>query len=110
MDKKEQVKNFLGRLYVPKANKKDFDFLTELVEKSNIRSPTGEDAHRVGLVIGIIQTTGKGNRETYQNHKVEFVDFDTIGSRYAMAYVYDTDGNGRPLRIDIESPKTFLVM
>ena len=106
---REQVNAFLARLYVPKKAMESYKTLKEFLSSVTIRSPTGRDAHKTRFMMVLIETKGKGARETYQSYDVRFVDFDTIGKRYANAYVYDSDGVGKPKRIDLNSPKTFLL-
>lgn len=109
MNVKERLNAFLNRLYIPKRNKDSFEKLKEFIAKVSIRAPNANDAHKSRYTILIIETKGKGTRETFDSWFVRFVDFDTIGEKYALAYIYDSEGNGKPHRIDITSSKNILI-
>lgn len=109
MNIRQRVNEFLARLYVPKSKRVDRDQLQEILDTMTLRAPNINDAHKSRYTILLIETKGKGKRETYQGHSVRFIDFDSVGDKYAIAYVYDAEGNGRPLRLDITSPKNILI-
>lgn len=110
MNVRERLHAFLGRLYVPKQKEESFTGLRNFLENVTIRAPNENDAHKAKYTMLVIDTKGKGKRETFDKWSIKYVDFDSIGKRYALAYIYDSDGHGHPQRIDIQSSKNILII
>ena len=108
MNPKRALRDYLARLYVPKAKSNLFGQLDQYLDIINVRFPTKEDAYKGRCPILVIYTKGKGTRETFEDYRVKYADFDSIGEKYALAYVYDETG-GKPQRLDITSVKTMIV-
>ena len=110
MNVRERLQEYLARLYVPRDKEEEFEKLNSFLKAVDIRAPNKNDAHKSRFTILLIQSKGKGSRETFQSYSVKYVDFDTIGEKYALAYIYDSEGNGSPHRIDITSSKNIIIL
>lgn len=110
MNIRDKLNAFLNRIYVPFAKMETFVSLQQFVNDVRIRSPNKRDAHQNRLNVLLIHTRGKGLRETFESWETKFIDFDNIGEKYALAYVYDDEGNGSPQRIDITSCKNLIIL
>lgn len=108
MTLKKKLENYLKGLYIPVSKNSLFMQLWNYLKEIDIRAPTKEDAYRPNNPMLIIYTKGRGERETFHDYKVMYADFDSIGTRFALAYVHD-DSGGFPKRIDITSLKTTLI-
>lgn len=83
----------------------DFGELLSFVSEVRIRAPTKEDEYRTNRDVLVIVTRGKGERETFEGWLKRKANFDRIGMKYALVYIYNDLGSGYPRRIDIESPR-----
>ena len=109
----KRLSDFLDRIYIPKDKHFLIQSLMGYVTATafHLRQPEkGIDEHRAGLRMLVIETKGKGNRETFHDYKVYLADFDTIGKQYAMVYLYEDESHiGKPVRIDITSIKNTII-
>ena len=109
MNAKKRLRDYLDKIYIPIGKKNLVKQLLFYVDAVDVRLPNCEDAHTTGQSILIIETKGKGTRESFSDFRVEYVDFTTIGEKYALAYVYDASGYGKPCRMDITSIKNLII-
>ena len=109
MNLRERLRNYLDTIYIPKPKKHLAEQLMFYVDEIDIRLPNKNDSHKSKYRVIMIRTKGKGTRESFDDFKIMYVDFDTIGEKYALSYVYDDDGNGYPYRMDITSIKNLII-
>ena len=109
----KRLSDFLDRIYIPKDKHFIVQNLMRYVTATafHLRQPEKDlDEHRAGLRMLIVETKGKGTRETFHDYKVLNADFDTIGKQYALVYVYDDTGEiAKPIRIDTTSIKNTII-
>lgn len=107
---KERLLNYLAKIYVPIGKRSQVENLKGFIDNVNMRMPNKNDSHKSHYIVLTIETKGKGNRETFSDYSIKNVDFDSIGEKYAMAYVYDDYGQGKPIRMNITSIKNILII
>ena len=105
----DKLGNFLNTIYIPYPMRGAVNNLKEYVKDHRLRYPNKSDEGKTRYRLLKIRTRGKGSRETFEHWGVYYVDFNTIGEKYAIAYVYDIDGNGKPCRMDITSIKNLII-
>ena len=108
MNPKRALHEYLARLYVPKNKTALFLQLKEYINAINLRYPQKEDSYKSRCPILLIQSKGKGQRETFEDYRVIYADFDNIGEKYALAYL-STERDGYPKRLDITSVKNLII-
>ena len=110
MTLKERLYDYLDNLYIPVSKRGQVEQLKKLVESVSLRMPNANDAFKSHYTILTIKTKGKGNRRSFDTYGIQYVDFNSIGEKYALAYIYDEDGKGTPIRMDITSIKNILII
>ena len=105
----KRLRDFLNKIYIPYPKRDRIDALMHYVENTRLRYPNKNDECKTGYRLLLIRTRGKGTRETFEEWNISYVDFNTIGEKYALAYIYDMDGNGKPCRMDITSIKNLII-
>ena len=106
---KKTLLDWLDSLYIPKSKKPLILQLKQYLDIVDVRHVSKEDEFKIGLSMLVIQTKGKGTRETFEDFKVYRADFNTIGKQYALVYIYSMSG-GKPLRMDITSMKNLVII
>ena len=101
--------DWLDSLYIPKSKKELLKQLKERLTGHDVRSPDKRDQFKSGVEMLFIHTRGKGRLESFDGFKFLYADFDAIGNKYALVYVYDSTG-GKPLRMDITSIKNLVII
>lgn len=111
MEQKEKVKDFLGKLYVPKERATALRQLRYYLGLVNLRALEGGDKDGKGRPILIIETSGKGERETFMGYHVMTCIVDSIGSTYATAILTDRDnGEVTARRLNVKSAKNSIIV
>lgn len=106
----ERLHDFLNKIYIPKSKLGEVDKLMKYINVASLRMPNKNDAHKARFVVLLIHTKGKGKRQTFDYYDIMYVDFDKIGEKYALSYIYSDDGYGYPYRMDITSIKNVLII
>lgn len=107
---KERLLNYLDNIYIPIGKREKVEELKKFIEPLTLRMPNSNDSHKSRYIVLLIETKGKGERETFAGYSVMYVDFDSIGEKYAIAYIYDDGGNGYVKRMYIKSIKNILII
>ena len=110
MTLKERLLDYLNNLYIPVSKKEQVERLKAFIDSVSLRMPNSRDAFKTHFTILTIRTKGKGNRRSFDTYGIQYVDFNSIGTKYALAYLYDENGEGKPIRMDITSIKNILII
>ena len=96
-------------LTVPRKHAEQFDALKKLNDIIPFRKVATYRSLGIRVPVLVINTTGKGKRETFKGAKILKADFDEIGKLYALAYVYQNENEGgRVLRVNKNSPRVMV--
>ena len=95
-------------LTVPKKHLEQFSMLKELDSLIPFRKVATFASLGLRVNLLVMNTTGKGKRETFKGAKLLEADFTSNGNVYATACAYDTNGTIRVLRINKHSPRVMV--
>ena len=109
MKANQKVINFIDELYIPKSKLMLVQQLLDYLEIVKVRTIDPNDHHSVHMSVLQILTKGKGKRETFDDYRIIKADFDNIGKKYALVYIYSDDMSGHPVRMDITSPRNTII-
>ena len=105
----QNILDFARSLYVPKTKKVAHGELMKFIALHDLHPVSESDAGTIWRKMLIVETKGKGKRETYSTHYVADVDIDSVGKKYAMTYIRIPSGSNKPYRMDITSCKNLLI-
>ena len=112
MSKRQEMREFLDKLYVPKKlddSFKDLELFINAESELVFRSPNQNDSFKSHYTCVNIKTKGDSKWTTFAGWEIAYIDFAHVGKTYAEAYIYNDDGKGYPCRINIDSPKLAII-
>lgn len=83
-----ELNDFIEGLYVPVKYREEIDLLRKLIASQEYRAIEESDAGKSFPDCLVIDTKGRGLRETYSDFTVSRVDVGDVGSEYANIAIY----------------------
>ena len=101
----EEILNYVDSLYIPTGKILEVRNLYELLASRPYRAIDNDDSGKMFPDALVIETKGRGSRETFRGYKIVRVDIGRVREKYAEIVLYDDIGLAIPKRIDKENIK-----
>lgn len=100
---------YLANLYVPQSKKADWKKLVEFMERNDLRKIEKTDAKKILIECLVVETRGRGTRETFSSWSYKLMNINHVSSTYAEVYIYSKDEQGYPSKIRTDNPKLSII-
>lgn len=107
MNRREELLNFLDSIYVPVPLREEVLILKRIIRENDYRAIEEKDAGTMHEHALIIETKGRGTRESYSSFLITRLDVGNVGAEMADVAIY-TKGDSymaKPKRINRKNIK-----
>ena len=105
MTRREELTYFLNKLYCPVDKTAKLAQLRAIVAENDYRAIDEGDKNKMFRDCLIIETKGKGSRETFQDYLITRVDIGEVGSATASIAIYKDINLVTPLKVSKDNIK-----
>ena len=88
MTRREELLAFLDSIYVPVKLREEVALLKRIIRENDYRGIEKEDENTIHEYTLVIDTVGKGSRETYSDFTICRVDVGAVGAQMADVAIY----------------------
>ena len=99
MTRREQLTYYLNKLYCPVDKTAKLAQLRAIVAENDYRAIEETDNNKMFRDCLIIETKGKGSRESFQDYLITRVDIGEVGSATASIAIYKDNNLVTPLKV-----------
>lgn len=93
MNRREELLEFLDKIYIPVDKLNDVAILTRIVLENDYRAISEEDANTMKTDCLVIHTKGRGLRETFAGFSITRIDIASVSESMATIAIYNQDSN-----------------
>lgn len=93
MNRREELLNFLDKIYIPVDKLADVANLTKIILENDYRPIEEQDTNTMKTDCLIILTKGKGLRETFSGYDITRIDIANVSEAMATIAIYNKDSN-----------------
>lgn len=102
----EEIREYLKNIYIPVAARETYMRLLDILQENTYREISSIDEGKILHDSLIIETKGKGERETFQNYTIARVDVGKVGDTYIDIAIYNIDSQSfYPIRVKKDTIK-----
>ena len=92
MTRKTELLNFLDDIYIPVYKRGEWSILRKIILENDYRTIEEADANKMYNDCLVIQTKGRGKRETFAGYLITRIDIGEVNEKYAdIAYYLDSN-------------------
>lgn len=99
MTRREELREYLNKIYCPVDKTAKLAQLWAIVAENDYRAIEETDKNKKFLDCLIIETKGKGSRESFQDYLITRVDIGEVGSATASIAIYKDINLVTPLKV-----------
>lgn len=110
MTRREQLLKYVSALYVPVALREQAAQLMKIIQENDYRAIESKDEGTIHLNALIIETTGRGERETFRGYDIDRIDVGKVGPEMADIAIMKVGGTlAIPKRVNKKNIKINLL-
>lgn len=99
MTRREELREYLNKIYCPVNKTAKMAQLWQIIAENDYRAIEEQDKNKMFLDCLIIETKGKGERETFQDYLITRVDIGEVSNATASIAIYKDINLVTPLKV-----------